>query len=184
MKPPGSFLARWRVPLGYPLALVCFWLARPTIASLYAGAGIAVIGLLVRGDAAGHLRKGEGLATSGPYRRTRNPLYFGSAILAVGFAVAAWSWIVMALILIYMLTFYPAVIRREDIELFARYGAAFDEFSRRVPAFWPKFSAAEPEGAEFSWALYKRNREYQAAMGMVVALSLLALRMWLRRVWG
>jgi len=184
MKPPGSFLVRWRVPVGYPLAVICFWLARPTVASLITGGGIAVIGLAVRGVAAGHLRKGEGLATSGPYRRTRNPLYFGSAILAVGFAVAAHSWTVMALILVYMFAFYPAVIRREEIELFARYGAEFEEFSQRVPAFWPRITPASPPAQGFSLALYQRNREYQAALGTMVALALLVLRMWFRSRWG
>lgn len=173
-------LARWRVPLGYPLALLCFWLARPTIASLCVGAAIGAIGLAIRASAAGHLRKGEGLATSGPYRRTRNPLYFGSAILAVGFAVAAWSWLAFGLIVAYMLAFYPAVIRREEIELFARYGTEFDEFSRRVPAFWPRLTVEGPSVAKFSWAQYKRNREYQAAIGALFALALLAGRMWLR----
>ena len=173
-------LARWRVPLGYPLALLGFWLARPTIASLCAGAAIGAIGLAIRASAAGHLRKGEGLATSGPYRRTRNPLYFGSAILAVGFAVAAWSWLALALIVAYMLAFYPAVIRREEIELFARYGAEFDEFSRRVPAFWPRLGVEGQSATKFSWTQYKRNREYQAAMGALFALALLAGRMWLR----
>ncbi|HET9402862.1 MAG TPA: isoprenylcysteine carboxylmethyltransferase family protein [Candidatus Acidoferrales bacterium] len=173
-------LARWRVPVGYPLALLCFWFAKPTVLSLCAGAAVSVIGLAIRASAAGHLRKGEGLATSGPYRRTRNPLYFGSAILAVGFAVAAWSWIVLALILAYMLVFYPAVIRREEIELIARYGAEFEEFSRRVPAFWPRATAGGAAGGTFSWRQYKRNREYQAAVGALFALALLAGRMWLR----
>ena len=173
-------LARWRVPVGYPLALLCFWLAKPTVRSLCAGAAISVIGLAIRAPAAGHLRKGEGLAISGPYRRTRNPLYFGSAILAVGFAVAAWSWLVLALIFAYMLLFYPAVIRREEIELIARYGAEFEEFSRRVPAFWPRATAGGPATGRFSWRQYKRNREYQAAIGTILALGLLAGRMWLR----
>ena len=141
---------------------------------------MAAIGLAVRGSAAGHLRKGEGLATSGPYRRTRNPLYFGSAILAVGFAIAAWSWIALILIVGYMLAFYPAVIRSEEIELIARYGGDFEEFSRRVPAFWPRLTVEGRSPANFSWNRYKKNREYQAAAGAAVAIALLAARMWLR----
>ncbi len=55
------------------------------------GAVIAAFGLIVRGAAAGYLRKDQQLATGGPYSRTRNPLYLGSALLAAGFIVAGHS---------------------------------------------------------------------------------------------
>jgi steroid 5-alpha reductase family enzyme len=176
MAPPGDFSTRWRVRLGYPVALVCFWLARPTPKWLLIGAGIAVVGLVLRGAAAGHLRKHELLSTRGPYAHTRSPLYLGSAVMAVGFAAACHSWIVAAILAAYFTAFYPAVMRREERELRARYGAAFEDYAARVPLFWPRASSAETPGdarARFSWALYVRNREYQAALGLVAAIALL-----------
>ncbi len=99
--------------------------ARPQLKWLLCGVGIAILGLLLRGYAAGHLRKHKQLATSGPYAFTRNPLYLGSVFLAAGFSVASHSWISALLLAAYLAVFYPVVIRREQGELEALYGAAF-----------------------------------------------------------
>jgi protein-S-isoprenylcysteine O-methyltransferase Ste14 len=175
MSVPGGAWARWRAPLGYPVAALCLGLAHPTFASALAGSLVALLGLLVRASAAGYLRKREALAVTGPYARTRNPLYLGSALLAAGFMIASRSWIAAALLAAYFLIFYSMVIRREQAELRAQYGAAFEEYAKRVPVFWPRLrvesSAAK---APFSFAQYVRNREYRAAIGAAVLVLLLA----------
>jgi protein-S-isoprenylcysteine O-methyltransferase Ste14 len=176
-----AFWTRWRVRVGYSVALAYLWFASPTWKFIAAGAAIAVLGLFMRALAAGHLRKWEGLATSGPYACTRNPLYFGSMLLAVGFAVASHSWVGAALIAGYFAAFYPAVIKREEAELRARYGRAYQDYAARVPLFWPRIPRQRPAPFEqFSWPLYRRNREYQAALGFVLGLALLVLRMYWR----
>jgi len=182
--PARSFWVRWRVAAGYPLALLALWLARPSWKSILIGGAIAAAGLLFRGAAAGIVRKGRELATSGPYAWTRNPLYFGSAVLAGGFGVAAMSWIVAALMAAYFAVFYPAVIRREEADLRARFGEQFDAYAARVPAFFPWPRSQPAGGVEFSRAQYVRNHEYRAAIGTASALGLLALRMWLRSRYG
>ena len=144
---------------------------------LVCGVGIALLGLLLRGYAAGHLRKHKQLATSGPYAFTRNPLYLGSVLLAAGFSVASHSWISTALLAAYLAVFYPVVIRREQTELETLYGAAFVEYASRVPAFWPRLSPAMPSTERFSWALYRKNREYEAAIGLAVAMTILIVLM-------
>ncbi|HEV8383771.1 MAG TPA: hypothetical protein VGQ11_02790, partial [Candidatus Acidoferrales bacterium] len=93
MSGAGEFAARWRVRLGYPVAFVYLLFARPDQISILAGSAIALAGLWVRASAAGHLRKHEQLATGGPYARTRNPLYFGSALIAAGFLLAGRFWL-------------------------------------------------------------------------------------------
>src|ERR1700756_3353774 len=88
---------RSRVPLGFAFAAAYVWLARPTWASLLAGFAIALVGIVVRALASGHIRKNAALATTGPYAYTRNPLYLGSIIIALGFIVAARNlWIGVA----------------------------------------------------------------------------------------
>jgi len=173
---PARAWARWRVRLGYPLALIALWLAHPSLRSVWVGAVLALVGLLIRGAAAGHLRKSQALARTGPYARTRNPLYLGSAVLAASFAVASRSWIVAGLLTAYFASFYPRVMRREEEELRTQYGAEFDEYARSVPLFWPRLSGnpnADGE-AEFSFAQYRRNREYRAAIGVILLLAVLA----------
>jgi protein-S-isoprenylcysteine O-methyltransferase Ste14 len=175
-----NFWIRWRVRVGYPVGFAAFWFARPQPKWLFAGVAIAAIGLLLRGYAAGHLRKHKQLATSGPYAYTRNPLYLGSVLLAAGFCVASHSVISAVLLAVYLIVFYPMVIRREQTELRTLYGNAFDEYSARVPAFWPRMSPANSSNEHFSWTQYRQNREYEAAIGLGVAMAILLFLM-LRR---
>lgn len=177
-----NFWVRWRVRAGYPIAALYLLLASPTPRSVAWGAAVAVCGLLVRGGAAAHLRKQEHLTITGPYAWTRNPLYFGSALLATGFAIAGNSIWAAILVVGYYLAFYPAVMRREESEMRTSYGTVFDNYAKRVPLFWPRpprrTSGAVPHnGNGFSWEQYLHNREYQAAVGFLVGLALLWLRM-------
>ncbi len=128
-----AFFARWRVRLGYPLAIVVLILARPTPQSIFYGALVGAVGLLVRAMAAGHLHKQSVLTVTGPYAYTRNPLYFGSAILTLGAAIATHSWISAILLLGYFALFYSIVMRREERELRFHHGASFDEYARAGP---------------------------------------------------
>jgi protein-S-isoprenylcysteine O-methyltransferase Ste14 len=174
-----NFWIRWRVRVGYPVGVAAFWFARPQGKWLLCGVAIAICGLILRGYASGHLRKHKQLAISGPYAFTRNPLYLGSVLLAAGFSVASHSWISTLLLAAYLAIFYPVVIRREQAELTKLYGAAFVEYASQVPAFWPRFSPAVPSTERFSWSLYRQNREYEAAIGLVVAMAIL----WVLMLW-
>ena len=179
MSAATNFWIRWRVRVGYAVGIAAFWFARPQLAWLLCGVGIAIVGLFLRGYAAGHLRKHKQLATSGPYAFTRNPLYLGSVLLAAGFSVASHSRISTALLAAYLAVFYPVVIRREQTELEMLYGAAFVEYASRVPAFWPRVSPAMLSTERFSWKLYRKNREYEAAIGLAVAMAILwGLMLW------
>ena len=182
----SDFFSRWRVRAGYPLAILFLYLASPTLRWIAVGAAIAAAGLVVRGGAAGHLRKLETLTTTGPYAWMRNPLYFGSALIAAGFAVAGHSPWAALVIVAYFVAFYPAVMKKEEAELRERYGAAFIEYAKRVPLFFPfplrRSSSYEGSSSEgFSWSRYMKNREYQAALGAILALAVLWVRMFLPR---
>jgi len=181
------FWMRWRVRLGYPVALVYWLLATPSPRWILIGGMVAALGLMVRASAAGYLRKSEDLAMSGPYARTRNPLYFGSALIAAGFSMAGFSWPGGAAVMLYFCVFYYAVMRNEEEELRERYGQAFDNYAARVPLFFPRLAdskmgteATAQRAKEFSWRQYRRNREYQALIGMIAGLVALWLRMLLR----
>jgi protein-S-isoprenylcysteine O-methyltransferase Ste14 len=175
-----AFFARWRVRLGYPLAIIVLILARPTPQSTFHGALVGVVGLLVRALAAGHLHKQSVLTVTGPYAYTRNPLYLGSAILTLGAAIATHSWISAILLLAYFALFYSIVMRREEQELRFHHGALFDEYSRAVPLFFPRLTPANRAGSRegaFSFAQYRKNREYRAAIGFLLLLLVL-LAIW------
>ena len=178
-----AFFARWRVRLGYPVALVVLFLARPTPGSILAGALIGTIGLWIRARAAGHLRKQQVLTVTGPYAYTRNPLYLGSLILIIAAAAAAYSWLAALILFCYFALFYSFVMRREERELYQHHGDAFQNYARNVPLFFPRFTPAkfstENPGA-FSLARYKKNREYRAAIGFLLLLLVFVVIWYLR----
>src|ERR1700751_4991781 len=105
---------RIRVPLGFAFAVLYFWLARPTWRSLGIGTVLIVPGLLIRALASGHVRKNEALATSGPYAYTRNPLYLGSLLIGIGFALAARNWWIGVALVVLFFAIYVPVIRGEE----------------------------------------------------------------------
>lgn len=174
----ADFFARWRVRLGYLVAIVVLLLARPTPQSILLGAAFGLFGLAIRAYAAGYLHKQEVLTVSGPYAYTRNPLYFGSSLLTLGAAFAMHSWIAAVLLLFYFALVYSFVMRREANELRGKHGAAFDTYAISVPLFFPRLAAHGPQSspdARFSWAQYKKNHEYQAALGFLLLLVLLVV---------
>ena len=174
---------RIRVPLGFVFAVLYFWLARPTWRFIALGSILIVPGLLIRALASGHVRKNEALATSGPYAYTRNPLYLGSLLMGVGFAVAARSWWVGLALVVMLFAIYLPVIRDEESFLRQKF-PEFAEYARRVPRMVPRmFPRIAPQSgtpdttAGFSFDLYLKHREYNALLGAVLLTCALIMKM-------
>jgi len=169
---------RVRVPLGFVFAVFYFWLARPTGRSIVLGAVLVLPGLLTRALASGHVRKNEALATSGPYAYTRNPLYLGSLLIGVGFAVAARSWWVGVGLVALFFAIYLPVIKSEEAFLREKF-PEFEEYARQVPRMLPRIIAARPDDGDagFSRGLYLKHREYNALIGALAMLGALVAKM-------
>ena len=171
-----SLTQRLRVPLGFLFGAAFLWLA-PRYTSpdrLLIGGVIAFIGVLIRAWSTGHIVKNQNLTTTGPYAHTRNPLYLGSFLIALGFGIAA-HWIAVLLVVAFWIAVYGPTIQREREYLRGLYGPAYAEYEAHVPAFLPRLSAwAGPAGADrsggFSFPLYMRHNEWQAGLGAVVVL--------------
>jgi protein-S-isoprenylcysteine O-methyltransferase Ste14 len=179
--PEWSRIARRiRVPLGFAFAVFYFWLARPTWRSIALGTIVIVPGLLVRALASGHVRKNEALATSGPYAYTRNPLYLGSLLMGIGFAVAARSWWVGIALLVMFFTIYFPVILDEETFLRQKF-PDFDEYAGHVPRMFPRLTPHSGIGnnasAGFSLNLYLKHREYNALLGALAMMMGLIVKM-------
>jgi len=173
---------RVRVPLGFAFAVLYLWLARPTWQFLALGTVLIVPGLLIRALASGHVRKNEALATSGPYAYTRNPLYLGSLLVGIGFAVAARSWWIGVALVVMFFAIYLPVIRDEEAFLHAKF-PEFEEYARQVPRMLPRIMPARvgDQGGGFSMGLYLKHREYNALMGAGVMFGTLIAKMKLFR---
>jgi protein-S-isoprenylcysteine O-methyltransferase Ste14 len=180
--PSWSKIARRiRVPLGFVFAAAYIWLARPTPLSIVIGSSVAFAGLCIRALASGHVEKNEVLATSGPYAHTRNPLYLGSIILAIGFLIAARSWWLPLIAAIMLVFIYVPVIRTEEAFLRTRF-PEFDDYAAQVPRLFPRVRSYQRRPGAFSWHLYWKHREYNAALGAgLMIIALIAKSLWLRK---
>jgi protein-S-isoprenylcysteine O-methyltransferase Ste14 len=153
--------------------------ARPRPWTLFVGGAIAVLGLALRGWAAGHIRKNAALATSGPYAYTRNPLYLGSFVLGLGFTVASGQPLLGILFIALFLGIYYSVMRDEAASLDELFGADYRVYAMSVPLFIPSvraFRSSQSTDTRFDTSLYLRYREYRAALGLLIAWTILALK--------
>ena len=176
----AAWAARWRVPLGFTLAAAYLVFSQPTRSGLFGGGSLALLGVAVRGWAAGFLEKNQSLATGGPYRYTRNPLYLGSALTGIGLATAGGSVVMLLAFAGLFLLVYGPVMRREEHLLRQKFGAVYDGYAASVPRLVPGRAAGPAGGERFDWARYRRNHEYEAALGFAAALVFLVMKMWLR----
>lgn len=179
MRRGGTWIQRWRVPLGFLCAAVFLFFARPTPLALTAGAGVSVLGLTIRAWAAGHIRKNAQLATSGPYAFTRNPLYFGSFLLGLGFTIASGRWPLALLFAALFIGIYLPTMRVEASTMGQLFGSDFERYRRAVPLFFPRltpYRQGDSATVRFDGALYLRYREYRAALGLMIAWGLLLIK--------
>jgi Phospholipid methyltransferase len=173
---------RIRVPMGFVFAGVYIWLARPTFVSVAWSLLLVLPGLWLRGYAAGYVKKNAELTMTGPYAHTRNPLYFGSMLIAFGFAAASKSIVIVLLLAVLFAVIYIPVIRSEEAFLRSQF-SDFDAYAARVPRLVPRLRAvriwdSDPgtERGSFSFPLYRKHREYNALMGATAIYAVLALR--------
>ena len=161
------WLTRFRVALGFALAVLVLALARPAWPTWAAGAAIALCGEWLRIWAAGHLEKSREVTTSGPYQFTRHPLYVGSSIMALGVAAGCRSVVVAVVVGLYMATTITAAIRSEEAFLRERFGDAYDAYAE---------SRGPRVSRRFSWERAWRNKEYRSVTGLILFLAVLAGR--------
>ncbi|SRR5581483_2719762 len=78
------------------------------------------------------------LVVAGPYRHVRNPMVLAG--LAQGLAVVlAWgSWLGLVYVVLGGLTWHLVVRPAEERDLAERFGAAYEEYRRRVPLWVPR----------------------------------------------
>jgi protein-S-isoprenylcysteine O-methyltransferase Ste14 len=167
---------RIRVPLGFAFAVFYIWQARPTPTSIAAGGAVALVGVVIRAVASGHISKNAELTTSGPYAYTRNPLYLGSVVIAIGFGIASLSLLIAAALLLFFAAIYVPVIFEEEAFLRSRF-AEFDGYAREVPRLVPRFTQRPTRGGSFSGQRYLQHREYNAVIGTAVMIAALVAKL-------
>ena len=129
-----------RLRAAWAMVPLYLFFARPTVTLMVAGLVVALAGVLIRGWAAGSIRKNKVLTTHGPYAFTRNPLYFGSFLIGIGFGIASGEWWIFGLFLVFFFVIYGKTMRREEKRLAELFGDEFDRYASAVPRFVPRFA--------------------------------------------
>lgn len=177
---------RIRVPAGFVLAPLLLVSAEPSIVSIATGAAVSTAGLMIRAWASGYLRKNQELTTSGPYARTRNPLYLGTFVLGTGIAIAGGAlWFVGLFMALYLLIYVPVMFAEAET-MRGLFSEEYDHYSRHVPLFLPRVTAyrgpalrpgaGAPSDRRFDTSRYLKHREYRAAVGLAVVYAVLAAK--------
>jgi protein-S-isoprenylcysteine O-methyltransferase Ste14 len=136
------------------------------------GAPVALLGLALRAWAAGCLAKDRELATGGPYAYTRNPLYVGTLVVAAGLVAASRNILLGVMFAAVFTLVYLPVIQNEEQHL-RRLFPEYAGYAARVPALWPRLTAAGKRPNPFRFAFYLRNQEYQAGLGLAAGMLFL-----------
>ncbi|MEZ5809981.1 MAG: isoprenylcysteine carboxylmethyltransferase family protein [Rhizobiaceae bacterium] len=107
-------------------------------------------------------RKNQELVTDGPYRHTRNPLYFFSALGMAGLGLMLGSLILAAALFTVTWLVFRFVARREAAFLAGAFGEKYRKYRDAVPEFLPSLRPAipatnRPEGVAFSPAALRRT---------------------------
>jgi protein-S-isoprenylcysteine O-methyltransferase Ste14 len=84
--------------------------------------------------------KDTDLVTEGAYSVVRNPLYVFSFIGAAGIGCATGSLLLISLLILGFLLYYPLTTVDEEQRLSAKYGQEYTDYARRTPRFIPNFS--------------------------------------------
>jgi len=169
--------------IAWALVLPFLWDCRPTTTLLFAGIPLSVLGLIIRGWAAGSVHKDRELATSGPYAYLRNPLYLGTLLIGIGVTIAGGKNGWLLIFLTYFIVVYHLTIAIEQNRLSQLFGPAYSEYASRVPSFIPRLMPYKPSQNTvrygFRFRRYCHNKEWEALIGVLSIFSLLAWKSFL-----
>ena len=187
----GDWLFRWRSYMLFclsPLILLAIGAPEPVEANLGALAdhlfetgclALAFAGLAMRVYCVGHVPAGtsgrntrrqiaETLNTTGLYSLTRNPLYLANSIIYMSFALFTQNIFFVSIMGLFLVLYLERIIATEERFLVAKFGDAYLQWARQVPAFFPRLHGWQAPELGFSWKSAIR-REYSGLFAIVVA---------------
>ena len=184
--PLGRWLFQVRGVLPVPLLVGLVALARPGAVGLGLCALGVAAGVALRLWAVAHIGPGSrrrdaavgDLASTGPYRHVRNPLYLGNLCLYAGLAAASGRLEVVAGVILLVYLWYNTIIAWEETRLRAALGAPWTAWAAGVPRWWPRLRPLGPD-APGRWAAAWRS-ERSTHLAVLVVLAALGLRVALR----
>lgn len=80
------------------------------------------------------------LVTAGPYSVMRHPLYFFSFIGFLGIGLVSQNVLVLGIVTVFYVVYYPIAIHGEEKKLVGVFGQAYLDYRTSVPAIVPRLS--------------------------------------------
>ena len=167
-----------RFAIIYPFGVIFLLLGSIDALSLRAGIGYVLAGLMIRLWSNGYAIKNDKLTTSGPYGFVRNPLYLGTFLIAIGFALmlnlnlpVILSYITKILFLASLVFVYFSTVKNEEGMLLKRFGKNFQDYCNKVPAIIPRLTPyAEGEKWPFDMDRLIYSKEYKSLFWITVII--------------
>lgn len=192
----GDFLFKYRNALGPFLFLAALSLGRPAypfgsaawnILFDVAGVLCAMLGQLLRIVTIGYdyIERGgknrqvyaSKLVQGGVFAHSRNPLYVGNILMAVGFALIFHSSAFYLGVLPLVLFAYSCIVTAEEAFLGRKFGTEYERYCRQVNRWWPRLQGWRDTmgNMRFNWRRVL-VKEYNTVF--VLVLSLVVLKLW------
>lgn len=192
----GKFLFRYRNFLGPAIFLVALALSRPqypfgranlNFAFDVAGVVLALLGQLLRVVTIGYeyiVRGGrnrqvyaDDLVQGGTFALSRNPLYFGNVLIAIGLALVIHAYAFYLIVIPSIVLAYSAIVAAEEAYLREKFGVQYEDYSRRVNRWWPRLTGfrSAVSGMRFNW---KRVLVKEYNTTFILLGALFCLRVW------
>lgn len=202
--PPQSLVPPWMVEAGnfffrlrnalFPLIFVAlalftrpvFFLGNPDLDRIVVGLGILIalagqcFRLFVIGYA--YIKRGgkegrvyaDSLVVKGVYAHSRNPMYVGNFMMAVGLGLVYGSPWVYFFVVPFFAFVYLSIVGAEEVYLSHRFGEAYEDYARRVNRFWPNFKGMGESLKKFPYD-WKRalRKDYGTLFGTLTGILLI-----------
>lgn len=179
-------LERWfkpRFAVIYPFGFFFLFFCFLNEASLRAGIGYIIAGVLIRLWSNGYAIKNDKLTTSGPYAYVRNPLYLGTFLIAIGFVMVLKSqpplleWSAGVLFLLALSFMYYRTVEAEEGMLSTKFKDAYKDYCQRVPAIIPCLVPyGKGEKWPFSWQRLFKSKEHKTVFWIFILLVVFTLK--------
>lgn len=144
------------------------------------GVFVVLAGGAVRFWASGILSKEGELCNDGPYQFSRNPLYLGSIMIAIGVPISQYQWGLSLFVLLASLAMYYPLIRREEGVLIVKFADQYREYCKNVGRFFSPIlflkliflGAFSKRTAKhhFSWGQWSHNKGWEPVLVSVALL--------------
>ncbi len=129
-----------------------------------------------RGGKDGQVYAGR-LVRGGVYGITRNPMYVGNGLIAIGMTMHFGSPLGYIVLIPLFLFVYQAIVSAEEAYLRGKFGAEFDDYEKSVNRYVPALSRVREA---FAGMRYDWRRSIKKDLGTVVGLTigLIMLPVW------